>query len=68
MLLKGMSMAFANVNVEVIIQFNDIYALPKQYNCLKALYRAQSLNPPTAITTVTGARKNSLLTGGDLGS
>src|SRR4029434_5130048 len=30
------------------IQFNFIYIAPKQYNCLKALCRAQSLNPPGA--------------------
>ena len=27
------------------IQFNCIYIAPKQYNCLKVLYRAQCLNP-----------------------
>ena len=30
-------------------------------HCLKALYKAQSLNPFSASTMATGARKNSLL-------
>src|SRR4029434_5974436 len=39
------------------IQFNLIYMAPKQYNCLKALYRVQGLNPLRESTIPTGARK-----------
>ena len=40
------------------IQFNCIYIAPKQWTkCLKALYRAQGLNPLRASTMATGARK-----------
>ena len=43
------------------IQFNFIDIAPKQYNCLKALYRTQCLDPLRASTMATEARKNSLL-------
>ena len=37
------------------IQFNFVYIAPKKWNCPKALYRAQGLNPLTASTMATGA-------------
>ena len=39
------------------IQFNLIYIEPKPSNCLKALYKAQCLNPLRANTMATEAKK-----------
>ena len=34
------------------VKFYFIYIAPKQYNCVKALYRAQSLHPLPAATEI----------------
>src|SRR4029434_7804714 len=39
------------------IQFHFIYMAPKRYNCLKALYRAQGLNPLRESTMATESRR-----------
>ena len=51
-----------SVSRSVLIQFYSILFIKrqKQYHSLKALYRAQGLNPFRASTMATGARRNSL--------